>query len=95
MSGAFSVLGTAGYARGFKKLVKTHPELIEIAEEAISILEIDPYNRSRTGDVKKLTNVPPEEGNFRLRLGRWRFRHSIYGAQVVLHDCALRREDTY
>ena len=94
MSG-FSVLITPSCLRGIKKLTKTHPELADLAEQAVSMLETDPYNRAGNRDVKKLVDVAPEEGNFRLRLGRWRFRYSIYGTQVVLHHCALRREDTY
>ncbi len=92
---AFSVLITPSCLRGIKKLTKTHPELPAIAEEAVATLETDPYNRAGGKNVKKLVDVLPEEGNFRLRLGRWRFRYSIYGVQVVLHHAGLRREDTY
>ena len=35
------------------------------------------------------------DGQYRLRLGRWRFRYDITGQEVVLHYCSLRREDTY
>jgi hypothetical protein len=59
------------------------------------ILSTDPYNQSRKHGIKKLTDVKTEDGNFRLRMGRWRFRYSIYGQEVILHDCSLRREDTY
>lgn len=38
-----------------KKLVSRHPELIERFEEAIQILSVDPYNKSRGHAIKKLT----------------------------------------
>jgi mRNA-degrading endonuclease RelE of RelBE toxin-antitoxin system len=36
-----------------------------------------------------------EGGQYRLRLGRFRFRYDIEGRMVVLYYCGLRREDTY
>jgi hypothetical protein len=37
----------------------------------------------------------PATAQYRLRLGRWRFRYDILGNEVVLHYAGLRREDTY
>jgi len=42
-----------------------------------------------------LEGVPLGEGQYRLRLGRWRFRYDIEGRQVWLRYCGLRREETY
>jgi hypothetical protein len=39
--------------------------------------------------------VPRGEGQWRLALGRFRFRYDIYDQDVVFHYCGLRREDTY
>jgi hypothetical protein len=39
--------------------------------------------------------VPRGEGQWRLALGRFRFRYDIYDQDVVLHYVGLRREDTY
>jgi mRNA-degrading endonuclease RelE of RelBE toxin-antitoxin system len=39
--------------------------------------------------------VAADEGQYRLRSGRFRFRYDIEGREVVLHYCGLRREDTY
>ena len=49
----------------------------------------------RGSTTKKLTGVRRDDGQYRLRLGRWRFRYDITGQEVVLHYCGLRREDTY
>ena len=32
---------------------------------------------------------------WRLSTGRWRFRYNIYGQEVNLTYCGLRREETY
>jgi hypothetical protein len=37
----------------------------------------------------------PGQGQYRLRLGRFRFRYDIAGHEVALLYCGLRREDTY
>jgi len=66
-----------------------------VFEAAITILEIDPYNRSRRHNIKKLEEKPRGRGQYRLRLSRWRFRYDIKGDDVILEYCGLRREDTY
>jgi hypothetical protein len=35
------------------------------------------------------------EGQYRLSLGRWRFRYDVAGRVVLMTYCGLRREDTY
>jgi mRNA-degrading endonuclease RelE of RelBE toxin-antitoxin system len=90
-----SVRTTSAFDRDFRKLAKQHRDLIEHFERAITILEKDPYNRSRIHNIKKLHGVPAGEGQFRLRLGRFRFRYDIAGRVVTLVACNLRREDTY
>jgi mRNA-degrading endonuclease RelE of RelBE toxin-antitoxin system len=98
MSGQFDVRTTPRFERLLKKLARQHPyEAEEIFAEAITILKTDPYNRSRRFPIKKLESVPPGEGQYRLRLRRWRFRYDIWSdrKQVELSFCGLRREDTY
>jgi len=62
---------------------------------AIGILSLDPHNKSRKYPIKKLTNVPAGEGQYRIRSGRFRFRYDVAEREVVLLYCGLRREDTY
>jgi len=98
MNGGFDVRTTARFDRLLKKLASQHShEAGEIFTQALTILKTDPYNRSRRYPIKKLEGVPPGEGQYRLRLRRWRFRYDIWGAQhqVELNFCGLRREDTY
>jgi hypothetical protein len=64
---------------------------------ALAILESDPYNQGRGHPIKKLEGVAAGEGQYRLKLGRWRFRYDIWSEkrEVELTFCGLRREDTY
>lgn len=95
MTPQFSVRTTAHFDRLLKKLCGRHPDLPEIFAAAVIILQADPLNRSRCHSIKKLQGVAPGEGQYRLRLGRWRFRYDIWDLQVHLSYCGLRREDTY
>jgi mRNA-degrading endonuclease RelE of RelBE toxin-antitoxin system len=95
MTPSFSVRTTPSFERGFAKLASRHVELLRRLVEATAILEVDPYNRTRTHNIKKLRAVDQGDGQYRLRLGRWRFRFDIYEQIVLLADCSLRREDTY
>ncbi|SRR5260370_2268051 len=89
---------TPRFDRLLKKLARQHPqEAGEIFAQALGILKSDPYNRGRRYAIKKLEGVPPGEGQYRLKLRRWRFRYDIWSErqQVELNFCGLRREDTY
>jgi mRNA-degrading endonuclease RelE of RelBE toxin-antitoxin system len=92
---AFRVRSTARFDRLEKSHRKRHKEFIEIFADALTILEQDPLGRTRIHQVKKLANVKAGEGQYRLRLGRWRFRYDVEDADVTLRYCGLRREDTY
>jgi mRNA-degrading endonuclease RelE of RelBE toxin-antitoxin system len=95
MTSPFSVHVTLHYERLVRKLLKGHPELAALHQHVREILEADPYNTSRRHAIKKLEGVKPGEGQYRLRLGRFRFRYDIIGKEVWLLYCGLRREDTY
>ena len=95
MTPPFSVRTTPPFDRLARKLSKSHPEFRALRERAVEILKADPYNRSRAHHIKKLEAVPLGEGQWRLSLGRFRVRYDIYGEEVVLQYCGLRREDTY
>lgn len=86
---------TAKCRRLVEDLQSANFEFADYYQEALVFFQTDPYNRSRTKNVKKLTNVPRESGEFRLRFGRWRFRYDIEGEKVILYYCGIRREDTY
>jgi len=92
---AFSVHPTSRYERLSTKLQKRNRDFESAEKSAVTILSTDPYNRSRSHNIKKLEGVPSGEGQYRLSLGHWRFRFDILGQVVLLSYCGLRREDTY
>jgi len=95
MTSSFTVRTTPRFERLLRRLLRRHPELLDRYADAIGILERDPQNRSGNHAIRKLENVAVGEGQYRLRLGRWRFRYDVIEKDVVLHYCGLRREDTY
>ena len=91
----YAVRSSPRYERLSNKLFKAHVGFAAAEQSAVAILSNDPYNRTRRYKIKKLEAVPVGEGQFRLSLGRWRFRYDISGQVIELHYCGLRREDTY
>lgn len=94
MTPPFTVHTAPRYERLSNKLHKRHLDFEATEKSAVTILSADPYNRSRRHHIKKLEGVPPGEGQYRLSLGRWRFRYDMVGQIVALDYCGLRREDT-
>ncbi len=95
MTSPFSVHTTPHFDRLVNALKRRHPDLADRFAEVLGILKTDPHNLSRAHDIRKLEGARPGEGRYRLRLGRWRFRYDIFGQEVWLFYCGLRREDTY
>jgi len=84
------------FARAAKKLAAAHPQLAVLLPRAIAILAEDPLNVSGRHAILKLRGVEPEEGQYRLRLRRFRIRYDVLDDRVVrVLAIALRREDTY
>jgi len=89
---AFNVFSTARFEREFEKLIKKNRETIDYARQTRVILGADPYNLSRQYKIKKLTDVAAGEGQWRLRIGRYRVRYDIRGKVVELHSIQPRPE---
>ena len=88
----FRVETTSGFRRDVKKLLKSHQQITSIYEEAILILEDDPYNFSKKYDIKKLGDIKVGEGQFRIRKGNWRIRYDIEKDVVILYSFKDRKE---
>jgi hypothetical protein len=95
MTPRFSVRTVPAFERLARRLANQHPDFPHLLGEAIDTLESDPHNVSRRLGILKLKNAPAGEGQYRLRLGRFRFRYDVAGREVQLVYCGLRREDTY
>ncbi len=89
---AFDIIDSAHFEREFEKLIKRNREVIVYMDQARAILVIDPHNFSRQHKIKKLTDVPSDEGQWRLRIGRYRLRYDIRGKIVQLHSIRPRPE---
>ncbi len=79
MTPSFSVRTTPHFDRLARSLNRRHSEFADRLAEALGILATDPYNHSRSYSIRKLTGVSQGEGQYRLRLGRFRFRYDIDG----------------
>lgn len=96
MAGGFSIITTAHFDRLAKALNRRHPGVFMVAlKKVLGALESDPYNVQRRFAIKKLTDVRPGDGQYRLRMGRFRFRYDISNETVTMVRCSLRRENTY
>ena len=95
MTPRFSVRTVPGFERLARRLAGQHQRFARALAEVIKILEVDPHNVSRRNNILKLKGVTASEGQYRLRLGRFRFRYDIDGRDVVLLYRGVRREDTY
>jgi hypothetical protein len=91
----FVVRTTPRYERLARALFKQQRDFADVQSSARLILGADPTNRARAHHIKKLENVARGEGQWRLSLGRFRFRYDVYGRDIVVSYCGLRREDTY
>jgi hypothetical protein len=91
----FTIRAVPRFQRLYRSLLKKHPEFALLYTKALGILRADPYNKSRHYPIKKLVGVKRDEGQYRIRFQRFRIRYDIYGQEVLLQYCGLRREDTY
>ena len=97
MPGPFRVSTTSHFDRLAKALRKRHrQEFVAALTRAVDILRADPHNTTGQYPLRKLVDAHPGQGQFRLRIGRFRFRYNVTGEQhIILVRCSLRRKDTY
>ena len=95
MTPRFSVRVSSRCQPLLTRLHEQHPDFAAFHTRAIEILEQDPANVRRQHNILKLKDTTRGDGQWRLRLGRFRFRYDIYEREVLLLYCGLRREDTY
>lgn len=86
----FTVVVTRSFERDLRKLHKKDKGILIVYEKCLSALEDDPFNKSRTHDIKKLSGV--KEGEWRIRFGKYRLRYDIYNKEVVLLTIRDRKD---
>jgi len=94
MSSRFRVLGSPGFEREFRAIAKRNSQLPTALEELLKILSDDPYNRSGQHNIKKLAQVKPGDGEWRIRWREYRLRYDILADEVMLHSFR-HRKDSY
>ena len=90
MPGRYRVVADPGFERETRRLRARQPRLYDALLRGIELLEADPFNLVRRGNICKLVNVAPGNGQFRLRIGTYRLRYDIVGDQVILHSMRPR-----
>jgi mRNA-degrading endonuclease RelE of RelBE toxin-antitoxin system len=92
MAPRYRIVASAGFERDVRGLRKHAPRVLDALIGAAGLLREDPFNLRGHANIRKLVDVRPGEGQFRLRLGVWRLRYDVVGADVVLHSMRHRRE---
>jgi mRNA-degrading endonuclease RelE of RelBE toxin-antitoxin system len=92
MSRVFRIVPSSRFKGDVEEMVERDPDFIEILERCNAILKLDPYNIGRQHQIKKLTDVNPGEGQWRIRAGRYRLRYDIDGDTVILYSFRHRKE---
>ena len=95
MTPRFSVRVSSRCQPLLARLTEQHPDFSAFYRRAVEIFEQDPANVRRQHNILKLKDTARGDGQWRLRLGRFRLRYDIYEREVLLLYCGLRREDTY
>ena len=88
----FDIVDTSRFERDFERLAKKNRDVLDYARQARVILQNSPYNFSRRYKIKKLTDIPAGEGQWRLRIGDYRIRYDIRGKMVELHSIKPRKD---
>ncbi len=88
----FSVLYSPRFERDFDRLIRTHQVSSALLDEIKSVLQIDPYNRSRAHQIKKLKDISYGDGQWCLRVWRFRVRYDMTDSAARLHSIKPRPE---
>lgn len=92
MAPAYRVLLTAAFERSARRLIRKNPHIEDVIEEMATVLRRDPQNTTRRHQIKKLTNVEPGDGQWRIRSGVYRLRYDVEASDVILHSINHRSE---
>jgi mRNA-degrading endonuclease RelE of RelBE toxin-antitoxin system len=90
----FKLVPLRPYERDVKKQCKQNKALLPIVKDMQRILTIDPYNRTRIYDIKKLTDMQQGEAQYRIRSGDFRILYDIVRDDVLLY-AFKNRKDAY
>jgi mRNA-degrading endonuclease RelE of RelBE toxin-antitoxin system len=92
MAASFKIVIPSSFSRSLKKLVDKHPTLVDAYESAFEALEADPANVGRSQNIRKLNSVKPGDGQWRIRIGKYRIRYDIEPPLVILRSIKDRKD---
>jgi mRNA-degrading endonuclease RelE of RelBE toxin-antitoxin system len=92
MASSYRILVTSFFEKDARHQTKKDQKISKEIEKLKEILEADPYNRSRSHDIKKLKGIKPGQGQFRIRIKDYRLRYDIFGQDVVLYSFRHRKD---
>jgi len=92
MPQVFRLLPSTRFKRDFEEVYKRDRGIVRKIESLKNNLQLDPYNRRRQYDIKKLKDVPAGGGQYRVRVGKYRLRYDIIGNDVILYSFKHRRD---
>jgi mRNA-degrading endonuclease RelE of RelBE toxin-antitoxin system len=92
MPSKFKILTIPSFDRELRKIYKKNKRIVAIIEKLVEILGNDPFNHSQKHNIKKLTNIKLNEGQWRIRSENYRLRYDIIGRDVVLYSIGLRKD---
>jgi len=78
------------FERQSQKLIQKHSITEDFLEEIKIVLREDPYNISRRYRIKKLNDIKPGFGQWRIRGGDYRLRYDIFGKVITLYSINWR-----
>lgn len=88
----FTTQKTTGFERDMNRLARKNRDVVSLYGQALIILKFDPYNLSHQYKIKKLTDIPAGDGQWRLRIGNYRIRYDISGKRIELHSIKPRKD---
>jgi len=92
MPSHFSIVYTTACERDIKSLIGRNKEIYPQFLKLLEALREDPYNLSRKYNIIKLTGTPSGEGQWRIRIGKYRLRYDILSQDVVLYSFNHRKD---
>ncbi len=88
----FDIIHATHFDRDFDALARKHVATPALLENIKATLLSDPYNITRQRKIKKLSDVKSGEGEWRLRIDKYRIRYDLEDNVVKLYSIRHRKE---
>lgn len=92
MLNKFNIFLISRFERDFKKIQNKDNKIINTFGSILEILKIDPFNKTKKHNIKKLAGLKEGEGQWRIRLGSYRIRYDIIKSDILLYSISAGQE---